>query len=148
MLCCIKTAAIWVAIYSSSEPQDWHYASERLKDWLLMASKNPPANVGDTRDKVSIPGSGRIPGEEKATRCNILTWKIPWKEGPSGLKPMGWQRVRHDWAHTCTQWTNSTAAEAAFCRPHQNTSSPGWYIPTAKHNIQSMVFAQQMWTAF
>ena len=54
-----------------------------------MASKNPPANVGDTRDKGSIPGSGRIPGEEKATCCNILAWKIPWKEGHSGLKPMG-----------------------------------------------------------
>ena len=90
------------------------------------------------------------PWRRKGNRCNILAWKIPWKEGPSGLKPMGWQRVRQDWAHTRTymQWTNSTAAGAALCRPHQSTSSPGWYIPTAKHNIQSMVFAQQMWTAF
>ena len=27
------------------------------------AVKNPPANAGDTRDAVSIPGSGRSPGE-------------------------------------------------------------------------------------
>ena len=31
--------------------------------------------------------------EGMATHSSILAWKIPWTE-----KPMGSQRVRHDWA--------------------------------------------------
>ena len=34
-----------------------------------------------------------------ATHSNVLTWKVPWTEGPGGLQSMGSQRVRHDWAH-------------------------------------------------
>ena len=33
-----------------------------------------------------------------ATHSSILVWRIPWTEEPSGLKPIGSQRVRHDWA--------------------------------------------------
>ena len=29
---------------------------------MALVIKNPPANVGDVRDAVSIPGSGRSPG--------------------------------------------------------------------------------------
>ena len=28
-----------------------------------------------------------------ATRSSILAWRIPWTEEPSGLQPMGLQRV-------------------------------------------------------
>ena len=31
-----------------------------------------------------------------ATHSCVLAWKIPWTEEPSGLQPMGLQRVRHD----------------------------------------------------
>ena len=31
-----------------------------------------------------------------AIRSSILAWKIPWTEEPSGLWPMGLQRVTHD----------------------------------------------------
>ena len=34
-----------------------------------------------------------------ATHSSILAWEIPWTEEPGGLKSMGSQRVRHDWAH-------------------------------------------------
>ena len=34
--------------------------------------------------------------EEMAIHPSILAWKIPWIEEPSGLWPMGLQRVRHD----------------------------------------------------
>ena len=39
-----------------------------------------------------------------ATQSSILAWKIPRTEEPGGLKPMGSQRVGHDWAteHTLT----------------------------------------------
>ena len=52
--------------------------------------KNPPVNVGDTRDVGSTPGSGRSPGVGNG---NSL---IPWAEEPGRLQPMGSQRVRHD----------------------------------------------------
>ena len=31
-----------------------------------------------------------------ATHSGILTWRIPWTEGPSGLQSMGSQRVGHN----------------------------------------------------
>ena len=36
--------------------------------------------------------------KEVATHSSILAWKIPWTEEPGGLRPMGLQRVGHDWA--------------------------------------------------
>jgi len=40
--------------------------------------KNPPVNVGDTRDEGLIPGLGRFLLElEMATHSSILAWKIP-----------------------------------------------------------------------
>ena len=56
--------------------------------------KNLPANVGDTRDMGSIPGSGRSLENEMATHSSILAWKILWTEEPGGLQSMGLQRVR------------------------------------------------------
>ena len=44
------------------------------------------------------PGSGRSPGEV-ATHPSILAWRIPCKEEPGGLQPMGSQRVWHDWSN-------------------------------------------------
>ena len=44
--------------------------------------KNLPANTGDM---VSIPGSGRFPGEEMDTHSSILAWEIPWTEETSRL---------------------------------------------------------------
>ena len=35
--------------------------------------------------------------EGKATRSNILAWRIPWIEEPDGLKSIGLQRVAHNW---------------------------------------------------
>ena len=34
-----------------------------------------------------------------ATHFNILAWRIPWTAKPDGLKSMGSQRVRHNWAY-------------------------------------------------
>ena len=44
--------------------------------------KNPPANAGDS---VSIPGSGRFPGEGNGNPLQILAWEIPWTEEPGGV---------------------------------------------------------------
>ena len=58
--------------------------------------KHPPAKAGDTRDTVSIPGSGRSLEKEMATHSRILAWRIPWTEEPGRLQSMGLQRVGHD----------------------------------------------------
>ena len=47
-----------------------------------------PSNAGDP---VSIPGSGRSPGEGN-DYSGILAWRIPWTEEPGGLPPIGPQR--------------------------------------------------------
>ena len=33
-----------------------------------------------------------------ATHPSILAWRIPWTEEPGGLRSVGLQRARHDWA--------------------------------------------------
>ena len=38
--------------------------------------KNLPANAGDTRGVGSISGSGRFPGEGKATHSSVLAWDM------------------------------------------------------------------------
>ena len=34
--------------------------------------------------------------KEMATHSSILSWEIPWTEGPGGLQFLGSQRVGHD----------------------------------------------------
>ena len=63
---------------------------------MVSMVKNTPANAGDIRDAFSIPGSGRSPGEGKATHSNILAWRIPWTEEPDRLQFMGSRRVGHN----------------------------------------------------
>ena len=55
--------------------------------------KESVCNVGD---QSLIPGLGRSPGEGNGYHSSILAWRIPWKEEPGMLQPMGSQRVRHD----------------------------------------------------
>ena len=57
--------------------------------------KEPACNAGDLG---LIPGSGRFPGEGKATHSSILAWRIPWTEKTGRLQSMELQRVGHDWA--------------------------------------------------
>ena len=62
---------------------------------VALVVKNPPVNVGDLRDRDSVPGVGRSLGEGAATHSSILAWRVPWTE-PGGLQPMGSQRVKQD----------------------------------------------------
>ena len=54
------------------------------------------ASVYNAGDPDSVRGSGRSPGEGKATHSSTLAWKMPWTEEPGGLQSMGSQKVRHD----------------------------------------------------
>ena len=55
-----------------------------LPRWLSGKEFACQAGDGDL-----IPGSGRFPGEGKATHFNILAWEIPRTEEPGGLRAMG-----------------------------------------------------------
>ena len=45
--------------------------------------KNLPANAGDTRDVNSIPGSGRLPGEENGNPLQYSCLEDPTERGVS-----------------------------------------------------------------
>ena len=51
--------------------------------------KNPPANVGDTKDSGSIMGLEDPLDEEMPTHSSILVRIIPWTEEPGGLQSIG-----------------------------------------------------------
>ena len=63
---------------------------------MVLVVKNPPANAGDVRDTVSIPGSGRSPRGGHSNHSSILAWKIPWTKEPGRLQSIGLQRVGCD----------------------------------------------------
>ena len=47
-----------------------------------------PANTEDARDKGSIPGLVRSPGEQMTAYSNTRAWKISCTEEPGGLQSM------------------------------------------------------------
>ena len=57
-----------------------------------LVVKNPPA-VQDTRAQVL--GQEYPLEKEMATHSNILAWKVPWMEDPSGIQSRKSQK-RHD----------------------------------------------------
>ena len=52
--------------------------------------KNLPANAGDTRNAVLIPGLGRSSEQEMATLSSL---EMPWMEEPGRLPSLGSLRV-------------------------------------------------------
>ena len=85
-----------------------------LSFWLLLC--NTRLKLLSVRSPVGaslVAQTGNLPAMQKtrvqslgwedslekgiATHSSILAWRIPWTE-PGGLKSMGSQRVRHDWA--------------------------------------------------
>ena len=68
---------------------------------VVLVAKKPPANAGDLRDAVWIPGSGRSLEEGMATHSSILALRILWTEDPGGLQfigsKMSWAQLKHAW---------------------------------------------------
>ena len=67
---------------------------------MAQRLKNPPANSGDARDTVSIPGLGRSPGGGHATHSSIVAWEIPCTGETSGLQLMESQSLTQLSTHT------------------------------------------------
>ena len=62
---------------------------------VVLVVKNLLSSAGDVRDVSLIPGSGRSPGEGKATHSSIHAWRTPGTEEPGGLQSTGLRRVGH-----------------------------------------------------
>ena len=58
--------------------------------------KNIPANVGDARDGVSIPGSRRSPGEGNGNPLQYSGLENFMDRGAWGLQSIGSQRIGYD----------------------------------------------------
>ena len=58
--------------------------------------KNLPANEGDAGFMGLIPGSGRSPEIGNTIHSSVLAVKIPWREEPGRLQPVGSQRVGYN----------------------------------------------------
>ena len=96
--------------------------------------KNLPTRAGDLR---LIPGLGRSPGEEMATHSSILAWEVPWTGEHD--RPVGLQRVRHDWVSQCYYCKFSM-----YDAPHVAWT---WDLPLVHHyHIQVIVIT--MWLTF
>ena len=48
---------------------------------VVLVVKNPPADAGDVRDPVSIPGWGRFPGEEHGNPLKYSFLENPMDRG-------------------------------------------------------------------
>ena len=60
---------------------------------MAQSVKNPPA-IQETQ--VQSVGEEDPLEKEMATHSSIVSCKVPWKEEPGRLQPMGSQRVGHD----------------------------------------------------
>ena len=49
-----------------------------------------------------------------ATHSSILAWRIPWREKPDVLQPMGLQRVGHNWTTNTLILSNASTAFLGF----------------------------------
>ena len=58
--------------------------------------KNPHANEETQETQVRSLGREDLLEKKMAIHSNILAWKIPGTEEPSGLQSMGSQRVGHN----------------------------------------------------
>ena len=63
--------------------------------------------------------------EEMANHSSILAWRIPMKEEPGRLQPMGSQRVRHDWATKHSKGLTCLDAGERLA-PEQQKGLGGW----------------------
>ena len=92
-----------VEVWTQICTQEYH----QMKTGLMMpqakelpkggsSGKEPPHQCRRRKRHRFDPWVRNIPEEDTAAHSSILAWRIPWTEEPSGLQPIGSQRVRHD----------------------------------------------------
>ena len=82
--------------------RQWSWASQ-----VVLVTKNPPANAGDTRDVGLIPGPGRSPGGEKDIPLQYSCLKNPLE----GYSPWGCKQS------DTTEYTHAQGVILLKCQP-------------------------------
>ena len=111
--------------------------------------------------RVSIPGSGRSPGEGMATHSSILAWEILWAEDPGRLQYMGSQRVgpnranntvhihtyKHTLIYTCFFLTNNNLeiTNGQFYNSHLYNIFLLVILPKETHMLFNILPIEQIW---
>ena len=83
----------------------WYISTFIWASQVALVIKNLPANAGDLRDAVSIPGSERPPGGEQSNPLQYSCWRIPWTEESAGCRiwvTKSWTRLSV-WEHSYTK---------------------------------------------
>ena len=94
--------------WSKSEREKYHILMHIWASQVVLVVRNPPANCKRYRQFWSL---GQEDPLEKgmATQSNILAWRIPGTEEPSGPESIGSQRVGHDWSNSAHMESRKTA---------------------------------------
>ena len=82
-------------------------------------------------DRVQSPGQEDPLDKATALHSSTLAWKIPRREEPGGLQPIGSQRVGHDWATSlslCFAFYSATKLCPNLCDP-MDCRPPGSSVP-------------------
>ena len=98
-----SNSVFYIYIYTHTHTHTYIYTHThthtRAHIWAsqaVLVMKNPPANAGDTRDVVSIPGSERSPGEGNGYPLQYSCLENPMDRG-------AWQATVHRVAKSWTQ---------------------------------------------
>ena len=90
-----------------------------------LVVKNPPAKAGDRKGSRVWSLGWKDPLKEgMETHSSILSWRIPWTEGPGGIQFIELHRVGQDWSdliHTHVIVLTGMETRMVYMRPHCNT---------------------------
>ena len=91
-------------------PCSFHSSSFRwgLPWWLSSAVKNPLAKAEDTRDMVSVPGSGRSPGEGSVSPLHCSCLGNPMDRGAQWATVHGVAKSQTRLSMHSLRWTKSS----------------------------------------
>ena len=105
----IETACTWPG---TQKALNWYSLSGNLRASLVAQRLKRLPGMRETR--VWSLGWEDPLEKEMATHSSILAWRIPWREEPGRLQPMGSQRVGHHWAASLSPSNLSFAINLCF----------------------------------
>ena len=94
----------------------WGVASQ-----MALMVKNPPANAGDSRDTVSIHGSGRSPGVGNGNPLRYILGKFHGQRSLTGYSPWGPKESDMN-DHVCAHTHTHTPGATLILWPINNTT--------------------------
>ena len=118
--------------------------SESVSPALASEVKNPPANAGDARDTVWIPGSGRSPGVGNGNPLQYSCLKNPidrgaWWATDHGIAKSRTQLSAHTFACTLLHWQSDSL-------PLSHQGSPTIVLNLSELKLEGVCVCECVWT--